>query len=296
MRISRRDFVTYCGAGVASLALSSKELKLLASIINGPTKPTVLWLSGSGCTGCSISFLNRISTEAPKKASDVLVDSVNLAYHPNIMAAAGETAVSAVKQAYAAGNYILVVEGGVPTAFGGATCWAWTTNGVDVTFQQAVKDLASKAKKIVCIGSCASFGGMSAAGPNPTGVKSVRAVTGKTTINIPGCPPHPDWIVWAIVQILLNKTISVDSYGRPKTLFGKTVHEQCPRREAQEAKTFGTDGCCLEELGCRGPETKAPCPQLLWNGRVNWCVGANAPCYGCTESNFPTSPLWSGDD
>ena len=82
---------------------------------------------------------------------------------------------------------------------------AWTYNGVDVTFQQAVTELAAKAAKILCIGTCASFGGIPAAGPNPTGVKSVKDVTGKPTINIAGCPAHPDWIVYVIAQLLAGE-------------------------------------------------------------------------------------------
>jgi hydrogenase small subunit len=268
---------------------------MLAKILAGPTKPDVLWLHGSGCTGCTISFLNRVSTTAPKTAGDVLINSVNVLYHPSVMSLAGDSAVSVVEKAYVKGGYILVVEGGVPTAFNGATCWAWTYKGQDVTFQKAVTDLASRAKTVISIGQCAAYGGVSAAAPNPTGIKSVQAVTGKKTLNIPGCPPHPDWVVWAIAQLLLNKTIRVDSYGRPTTIFNKTVHDNCPRREQDEAGRFGTDNRCLEELGCRGPKTKAPCPDLKWNGGVNWCVGVNAPCYGCVEPNFPQSPLWAGE-
>ena len=92
-----------------------------------------------------MSFLNRISTSAPTTAANVLLNSINLVYHPNLMAMAGQSAVDLAKAAYTKGGYILAVEGGVPTAFGGRTCWAWTYNGVDVTFQQVVTDLAAKA-------------------------------------------------------------------------------------------------------------------------------------------------------
>lgn len=295
MQISRRDFLRYCGASAATLALSSSDFALLQTILASPAKPSVLWLHGAGCTGCTISFLNRVSGTAPKDAADVLINSVNLVYHPSVMAAAGDQAVASALETYAKGNYILVVEGGVPTAFNGAACWAWTYKGQDVTFMQAVKDLSSRAKSVVTIGNCACYGGMSAAAPNPTGVKSVQAVTGKKTLNIAGCPPHPDWVVWAIVQLLLNKKPAVDSYGRPTGIYSKTIHKQCPRREKEEAERFGMDGRCLEELGCRGPDTKSPCATMKWNNGVNWCIGANAPCYGCTEPSFPKSPLWAGE-
>ena len=279
MPITRRDFLKYCGVSAVALGLTSTDLLQMEELLANPNGPSVIWLQGSSCTGCSMSFLNRISTAAPTTAANVLLNSINLVYHPNLMAKAGQSAVDLAKAAYAKGGYILAVEGGVPTAFGGRTCWAWTYNGVDVTFQQVVTDLAAKASGILAIGTCASFGGIPAAAPNPTAIKSVKAVTGKTTINIAGCPPHPDWIVYVVAQLLLGRSIPVDASGRPTALYNQTVHSQCPRNDDPER--------CLAPRGCRGPGTHANCPTLMWNNGTNWCVNANAPCYACTEPTFP---------
>ena len=287
MRISRREFLKYCGISAAALGLSAADLAKLEEVLANPNAPTVLWLQGSACTGCSVSFLNRVSATAPKSAADTLINSINLAFHPNLMSLAGDSAVAEVEKAYNAGGYILVVEGGVPTALGGNTCWPWHYNGVDVTFQQAVNDLSSRAAAIVCVGTCASWGGVAAASPNPTGIKGVKAATGKTTINVAGCPPHPDWVAWAIVQLLMGNTVALDSNGRPTAIYSRTVHSMCPRRENDETKTFGVDNRCLKELGCRGPETRCDCPSIKWNNGVNWCIDANGLCIGCTEPSFP---------
>jgi NiFe hydrogenase small subunit HydA len=296
MRISRREFLRYCGVSAAALGLSTVELGGLERALANLGAPTVIWLQGAACTGCSVSFLNRISNQEPLTAADVLIDSINLTYHPNLMAAAGESAVAAVEDAYNAGGYLLAVEGGVPTAFGGATCWAWSTGGADTTFVDAVTALAARASKILSIGTCACWGGVPAAPPNPTGVKGVGAATGMPTINIAGCPPHPDWITWVIVQLLLGKTVAVDSYGRPTQFFSRTVHDQCPRRETEETETFGVDRRCLKELGCQGPVTRANCPIQLWNGGTNWCIDANARCLRCTEPSFPGTQLFTGEE
>jgi len=286
MSITRRDFLKYCGVSAVALGLSSTDLLQMEELLANPGGPSVIWLQGSSCTGCSMSFLNRISNSAPTTAANVLLDSINLVYHPNLMAMAGQSAVDLAKQAYSKGGYVLAVEGGVPTAFGGKTCWAWNYNGVDVTFQQVVTDLSAKAAAILAVGTCASYGGIPAAGPNPTAIKSVKALTGKTTINIAGCPPHPDWIVYVVAQLLLGKNIPVDSSGRPTALYNQTVHSQCPRNDDPEH--------CLAPKGCRGPGTHANCPTQLWNNRTNWCVNANAPCYACTEPTFPgTSSLYA---
>ena len=300
MKVSRRDFLKFCGISAATLGLSATDIMRLKEVLAHPNGPPVIWLQGSACTGCSVSFLNRISTTAPLTVADLLTSpthSINLIYHPNLMGVAGDPVVDELEKAYSRGGYVLAVEGGVPTKFGGGACLAWSHNGQDVTFQQAVLDLSSRAAAVLSVGTCSSFGGIPAAPPNPTGVKSVKAFTGKTTINIAGCPPHPDWIVWVVVQLLLNKSIFLDSRGRPQKLFSRTVHDVCPRKETDEAKYFGVDRRCLKELGCRGPETKANCPQVLWNGGVNWCIDANAPCLGCTNPNFPDPrPLYKHDD
>jgi hydrogenase small subunit len=291
MILSRREFLKICGASAAAIGLTTTDLGGLAKVLANPGGPTVLWLQGSACTGCSVSLLNRISADAPQTAADVLVNAVNLVYHPNLMASAGQSAAALAEQAYSKGGYILAVEGGVPTAFGGNACWAWNYNGVDVTFQQAVTDLASNAAKILCIGTCASWGGMAAAGPNPTRIRGVKDATGKTTINIAGCPPHPDWIVWAVAQLLLGNDIALDSNGRPQDLYNLTVHDCC-YRNGTTSGGFGIDGLCLKEIGCRGPETLAGCPISRWNNGANWCVEANHPCLGCTEPGFPgATPL-----
>ena len=44
-------------------------------------------------------------------------------------------------------------------------------------------------------------------------------------------------------------------------------------------------GWCLYKLGCKGPETYANCPTILFGdaGGGTWPVGCGHPCIGCTE-------------
>ena len=292
MKVSRRDFLKFCGISAATLGLSASDIFRLKELLASPDSPPVIWLQGSACTGCSVSFLNRISTSVPLTVADLLTNpnpaqSINLIYHPNLMALAGESAVAEAEKIFARGGYVLAVEGGVPTKYGGAPCWAWSKGTQDITFQQVVLDYSKRAAAVLSVGTCSSFGGIPAAPPNPTGVKSVKEATGKTTINIAGCPPHPDWIVWVVAQLLLGNSMPLDSNGRPRSLFRETIHDDCPREERGQATEFGVDNQCLRALGCRGPETRANCRRGRWNGGVNWCIDANAPCYGCTNPNFP---------
>jgi len=288
MKTTRRDFLKYCGISAAALGLTTSDLFDLREALANPGGPSVLWLQGAGCTGCSVSLLNRISPQAPTTAADLLINSINLVYHPNVMTAAGASAVEAMEATYVRGGYVLAVEGGVPTGFGGATGWAMTDGaGNHVTLAQAVQKYASRAAAIVCMGTCAAWGGIPASGTNPAGIRGIGAHTGSRTINIAGCPPHPDWMVWPVVQLILGRSISVDSTGRPKAIFNRTIHDRCPLKEQDEAKRWAQPNACLKSLGCRGPETMAPCPVQKWNNGVNWCVGAGSPCLGCTQPSFP---------
>ncbi|MCX5880601.1 MAG: hydrogenase small subunit, partial [Deltaproteobacteria bacterium] len=297
MRIGRREFLKYCIGSAAALGLPLSALGKLEKAFAAGTLPTVVWLNGANCTGCTVSLANLFSSQHPTDIADLLVNTIDLTFHPNLMGAAGDLAVETLNQA-TTGDFILAVDGGIPTAFGGSTCMVWTENGKEVTALEAVRTLAPKAKAVLCIGTCASFCGVPAGNPNPTGIMSVRDASGRSTINIPGCPTHPDWIVWTVAQLLSGATVSLDSYGRPATLFGSenvNVHEQCPRQDSEKASTFGVDGLCLRQLGCKGPRTQADCPVRKWNSGTNWCIGANAMCQGCTESGFPDmfSPFYT---
>jgi hydrogenase small subunit len=293
MVITRRAFLKYVTASAAALGVTSVELKSLAGVLASPSGPTVIWLQGSCCSGCSISFLDYISPSAPKDAGEVLIDVVNLAYHPTLMAGVGQKVVTQAQQLKNEGGYILVVEGGVPTAFGGNAGWAYTDHGQDVTLEEAVMEFAEHADAIVCMGTCSSFGGVAAAPPNPGQVKSIGDLTGKTTINLSGCPPHPDGLIWIVVQLMLGQTINLDAYGRPSQLFPTPIHYNCPLVFKPVATKYGQHEHCLINMNCKGPFTSAKCTTHFWNNGVSFCMGAGAPCFGCVNPDFPgTNPLF----
>jgi hydrogenase small subunit len=85
-----------------------------------------------------------------------------------------------------------------------------------------------------------------------------------------------------------------DGQGRPLFAYGDRIHDFCPKRGRFDAGQFvrsfddaaAREGYCLYEVGCRGPETFAPCPILRWNLAQDWPIGAGHPCIGCTEVGF----------
>lgn len=291
----------YCTKAAAVLGLQT-TLGPMEKALASTNGPPIIWLKAASCTGCTVSLSNRISSSEPVDLTDLLVSTIDLVYSTPLMGAAGDLAVQTLRAAEA-GTFILAVEGGIPTLYNGKTCTVWTENGVDVTALAAVKELAPKAKYVLSIGACASFGGIPGAAPNPTIVKSVQAASGVSPINIPGCPPHPDWIVWTIAQLLSGKVPALDSSRRPTALYGSTVHSQCSRRNHAWATSLSQTGLCNGNLGCKGRATYADCPTRQWNNMVNWCVGtvssngngADSLCQGCTQSGFPDklAPLFS---
>jgi hydrogenase small subunit len=178
--------------------------------------------------------------------------------------------------------------------------------GREIPIAETAAALAKNAAAVIAMGTCASFGGIPAGAPNPTQCVSIGELLAKKgiktpVVNIPGCPPHPDWLIGTVVAVALygleKVAATLDELGRPKMFFGKCIHETCPRRAdfdaARFARKFGDRGC-LYELGCKGPVSFADCPTRMFNSGTNWCVGAGSPCHGCTEPDFPDrlSPLY----
>lgn len=262
----------------------------------------VLWIQGATCTGCSVSMLNVVAPSI----KDLLLEEVlpgthlNLRFQTTIMAGAGEPVIEVLEDTKQrkSKEYVLVVEGAIPTAEGGIYCLLGERGQKEVPFKDWVVELGKEALAVLALGTCASFGGIPASKPNPTKAKGVMEVfkeEGVRTpvVNLPGCPPHPDWFVGTVVRILLlglPGPEDLDEWLRPKDFYGGLIHENCPRRayfdEGKFAKSFGEPGC-LYELGCKGPITHADCFLRKWNGGVNWCIDAGMGCQGCTQPEFP---------
>jgi hydrogenase small subunit len=269
----------------------------------------VVYLQAAGCSGCAVSLLNAASPTIKNVLIDQIAPGVhiNLRFLPVVMAASGEMAIQVMEDTakQKKGEYVFVVDGAISMATDAVYGTVGERNGKPVTVQQRVTEIAKDALAVIALGTCASFGGIPAAPPNPSNCASVQKVLAasgieKPLINIPGCPPHPDWFVGTVAGIILNglpKPEDLDDFLRPKAFYGKLIHENCPRRayfdEGKFAKKFGDEGC-LYELGCKGPITHADCPLRRWNGGTNWVIGAGAPCNGCTQPEFPneTAPFY----
>jgi hydrogenase small subunit len=286
--LSRRDFVRVCSMAAAAVGLSATAATQIAEGAAKGLKPSVIWLHFQECTGCTESLLR---TSAPS-VGELILDLISLDYHETLFAA-GHQAEAALHSAMKAnkGKYICVVEGAIPTKDDGVYCMIGGRTAIDI-----LNEVAADAGAIIAIGSCASWGGVAAADPNPTGaVGAPQILKGKTVVTIPGCPSNPYNFLGVALQYATFGTLpALDGQGRPLFAYGRTVHEHCPRRAhfdaGRFAKQFGDEGhrqgWCLYELGCKGPQTHANCSVLHFCEVIDsWPIGLGHPCVGCTEQS-----------
>ena len=294
--ISRRSFMQMCVAMAATMGLPTEAGAAIAAAVATKKRPSVIWLHFQECTGCTESLLRAEHPTLEK----LILDVISLDYHETLFAAAGHQAEAARKSAMKAnkGKYLLVVEGAIPTKNNGIYCKIGGQTAIEL-----LNECAADAAAVIEIGSCASWGGMPATPPNPTGASSAGEVLGKVIPNIPGCPPNPYNFLSTVVHFLtFGKLPEVDQLGRPKFAYSRLIHENCERRAHFDAGRFAMEfgdeghrkGYCLYKLGCKGPETYANCPAILFGdvGNASWPVGTGHPCIGCTEKGVAfTKPI-----
>lgn len=285
--VSRRDFLRICtiAAGAIGLPAWAGE-KMAATAASGP-RPSVVWLHWQECTGCSESLLR---TSAPDVA-ELILSLVSLDYHETLMAPSGHQAEAVLERTIRRhqGKYVLVVEGSIPTKENGVYCRVAGKTAVETT-----RRVAADAAAVIAIGSCASWGGIASADPNPTGAVGVgQIVKDKPVVSLPGCPANPYHLLGTVLQLATFGTLpALDALGRPRFAYARVIHEDCPRRPhfdaGRFAKAFGDEGHraghCLYPLGCKGPVTHASCSlQSFVEVPGAWPVGVGHPCFGCTE-------------
>lgn len=260
----------------------------------------LVWMQTGACSGDSMALLC-----ADRPAVENLGQyGLCLLWHPSLTA---EYGLGHVLEAIRAGREtldILCIEGSLMTGPNGTGMYdAWKGQAkIDI-----VRELAPRARHVVAMGTCAAFGGVHAAGPNPTDCTGLqfykaepggllgsewRSRSGQPVINVAGCPAHPNTMTKVLAMLAEGEVLELDALNRPKTFFGSLVHQGCTRNEYHEYDIeddkLGGRGCMFFSLGCRGPQTLAPCNTELWNG-VSSKTRVGVPCFGCTSPDFPSS-------
>ncbi|HBH36427.1 MAG TPA: Ni/Fe hydrogenase [Gammaproteobacteria bacterium] len=286
--VSRRGFLKFCATTASLMALPPSMVPAIAKALESVRRPSVIWLSFQECTGCTESLTR---SHAPT-VEGLIFDAISLDYHHTLQAAAGDAAEAAREAAMEEnkGNYLLVVDGSIPLGNPGYSTIAGISN------LEMLKEVAEHAAAIIAVGTCAAYGGLPHASPNPTGAVSVsEIIKEKPVVNVPGCPPIPVVISGVLAHFLtFGKLPELDHLGRPLAFYGNTIHDRCYRRPFYDkglfANTFDDEGArkgwCLYKLGCKGPVTYNACATAKWNDGTSFPIEAGHGCLGCSEPNF----------
>ena len=289
--VNRRDFLKWVSATTATLMLPPMFAPLVAEATELMNRVPVIWIELQDCAGNSEALLR---SSAPT-VDDLLFDVLSLEYHETLQACAGHDADKQLEEAvhHFKGKYLLFVEGAIPMAMNGQY---GTVGASGETFHDHLVRMAKDSAAVVAVGTCATFGGVPAAAPNPTGAVGVMdIVKGKPIINIPACPANPANMVGVVLHYVLTGQIpELDSLLRPKFAFGYRIHDNCERRAHFDAGEFveewGDEGAknnwCLYKVGCKGPMTFNNCSIIRYNEGTNWPIGAGHGCIGCSEPDF----------
>jgi len=295
--VSRRDFMKFCTAMAATLALPVDAVTRIAEALEKVQKPYVVWLEFQDCAGDSEATLRASSPTI----AQIVLDVISLEYHETIMAPSGKNAEKSLMDVVKnqKGKYITIVEGAIPMADGGVYCTVGGRTALSIA-----REVCGNAAATLAIGSCATWGGIPSAKPNPTGAVGVReAVPGATVVNLPGCPVNPENLTATIVHFLTFGAMpQLDSKNRPLFAHGKRIHDNCERRAHFDAGQFvrkwgdegHRQGWCLYEMGCKGPEAYLNCPTVKYNGGTSWPIQGGHGCIACAaDHNWDTmSPFY----
>lgn len=260
---------------------------------------SLYWMHGAGCGGDTWSLMNA---DAPDPMQLFSFLNLELLWHPTL-STIDHRQRDRVHEHILSGQMpldIFVLEGSVLLGPNGTG--QFDRYGKQPKFE-LIHQLASKAKHVLAIGTCASFGGIGGGSEiQAVGLQFTRwepggllgadftATAGQPVINLPGCPCHCDVISGALTAIAGDTVMALDEYQCPQDWYGVMVHQGCTRNEYHEyrveEKRFGEKGCLFFYMGCHGPLVKGPCNKALWHRRSSK-TRVGVPCFGCTRPDFP---------
>ncbi|MBV7380788.1 HupU protein [Maritimibacter dapengensis] len=264
----------------------------------------LLWLQAAGCGGCTMSLL---CAEDPNLFDLLEGVGIDILWHPTLSEATGDE-TRLLLEKVEAGDIpldILCIEGSILRGPKGTGKFNML-GGTGRSMLDWVQSLAPRAKHVVAVGTCATYGGVTAAGGNPADAVGVqydgaeagaalaptfRDPTGLPVVNVSGCPVHPDWVTETFM-LLADGALGpgdLDDYARPRFYADHLVHHACPKNEFYEYKASAEKlsdlGCMMENLGCIGTQAVGDCNIRAWNGSGS-CTRAGYPCINCTAPEF----------
>jgi hydrogenase small subunit len=232
---------------------------------------SLLWMESGSCSGESMAILGA---EGPGKGSHNLLEfledhDIELLWHPSLSLESPKELGALLDRITAGAQDVtaLCVEGSI--IHGPRGSGMFDTLGGQPK-RDIIKSVCQHAQFVFAMGTCACFGGIPAAPPNPTESGGLqfdgplpggllgaawRSKAGFPVVNLPGCPVDAATMIRTMEMALEGMPLGLDQYNRPSTA-----------------------GPCLSTPSQRKCGTAE---------KVGYA------CYGCISSKFPVSkPLF----
>jgi uptake hydrogenase small subunit len=230
---------------------------------------TLLWLACGACSGESMAILG---VEGVGKGDDTLLDfleqyHVQLLWHPSLSFESPKELASLIDHILAGEQELtfLCIEGSILHGPNG-------TGRYDTLHGQPKKDLiaalGNHAEYVLAMGTCAAFGGIPAAPPNPTEASGLqftntqpgglfsaewRSRAGVPVLNLAGCPVDAATMLQTMRFVLEGRPLELDTYHRPLTVvpcLSDSFNKKC---STAEKVGYACYGC----IGAKFPSTKS---------------------------------------
>lgn len=279
----------------------------------------ILWMQSGGCSGCSLSFMGLEEMDLVSWSNTF---GLNWLWHPSLTESSSYETQEMIQKVLKKEIKldIFCLEGSVIMGPNN-TGRFHMLSGFNIPAKDLINQLSQIADYVLAIGTCAAYGGITAAGENITDATGLQfnqsqagcllpvdftSQKGLPVVNISGCPVHPGWVAETVAMITLNQFTknSMDSLGRPRFYAEKLVHHGCSRNEYYEYKASAENpsdlGCMMENMGCIGTIAHADCNERPWNGSGSCtkggyaCVDCTSPDFGHVTTEYQSTPKISG--
>ena len=219
---------------------------------------TLLWLSCGACNGESMAILGA---EGPGQGGENLLDflehyHVRLLWHPSLSLESPQELADIIARIITGEQALtlLCIEGSIihgPHGTGMFDTFAGKPK------RDLIVALGNEAHYVFAMGTCAAFGGIPAAPPNPTEASGLqfthsqpgglfgpewRSRTGWPVLNLAGCPVDTATMLTTMGWALEGRRLELDSYNRPSTVapcLSDPFHKKCRTAEKVGYACYG---------------------------------------------------------
>jgi uptake hydrogenase small subunit len=245
--------------------------------------PTLLWMECGACSGESMAILGA---EGPGMEGDDLphfLESchVQLLWHPSLSLESPREVERLIGRIVSGEQELtlLCVEGSIIHGPDGT--------GMFDTFcgrpkRDIIADLCDRADYVLAMGTCAAFGGIPAAPPNPTESSGLqfrndrpggllgpdwRSRAGYPVVNLAGCPVDAATMIQTMRWILGGRPLELDAYHRPSTVAPCLSNGLKRKCGTAERVGYACYGC----IGAKFPATKALFRHVITRNLLGVC-------------------------